>query len=134
MKIKFMLGDYSQDGNGQFDYYIIEINCNNEELEQYYSKSVEKFKIDPREDCFNDYCDNTMSFEIANVFMSAGYNFETDDEDYCHKSEYGYVFSTIAYVHFILWFIMQSNPDLKYNFVDDYIPLFDIGGYGFFGD
>lgn len=126
--IKFVLGDWSNDGHGKVETYIVKVNCSFDELRQSYRKSVAKFKIDPKNEILCDGCDNIMDTEVVKIFKDAGYSFKDE-----YKNEYGYTFDTDEYINFILWFITQSNSDLKYAFVDD-IPVFDIGGYGLVGD
>ena len=64
--IKFTLGDYSRDGHGQFDDYIVESNKPVEHLRELHFSCIETLGFDIGDMC-RDYEDNQLDESIFDI-------------------------------------------------------------------
>ena len=64
--IKFTLGDYSRDGHGQFDDYIVESNKPVEHLRELHFSCIETLGFDIGDMC-KDYEDNQLDESIFDI-------------------------------------------------------------------
>ena len=133
-RFKIVLGDWSDDGHGKYEHYIIQANKPVNEVQEAYKKSCQLTGVSFN-DSGNDYTgrnytheeqekfhvctnyeQNVISKEVVEVFRSWNCPFELQD---------GYVEDIDEFVQLLLWFISLSLPDLKTEFIDDVIPVFN---------
>jgi len=135
-KMYLVLGDWSNDGHGQSDKILVEINKKIEEVQDAYKDSCKLTGIS-----FNgniDYTETKRSWEIADQYKIA-INYKESKltnevlevltkfkcpkeilENYNEEAYEG------TYIPLWFWFVKLSIPDLKYNINED-IPC--INGY-----
>ena len=90
-KFKIPIGDWSNDGHGKADWYIIESNKPVQEIRELYFQACEKlgWTLDGHDDkspC-SEYEDNTFSKEILQELLDFGIKLDKDDIDYIFKEE-----------------------------------------------
>ena len=98
------IGDWSNDGHGICDWFVVRSNKEVKFVFEAYFKSADANPdIDPANIC-SEYEDRDIDEETLQLIESAGFKFD------------GTV-STESFAKFVLWFIMLSDKDLKLEIV-----------------
>lgn len=115
-KFKLPIGDWSDDGHGKCDYFIIESNINPEDLVEIVHNLDNKHK-------FSDICSNYGEYEIKNkkleYLKSIGLNTELYFEDNCFKN------NTKSFAQLFLDLIMLENSNINLKIINDDIIEFN---------
>ena len=125
-RFKIVMGDWSNDGHGMKEDFVVESTHPETELRAAFRKSVDKMNIGF--DCNSDtkyhvaceYDDNIVCKEVVDIFLENGLN--EDDWDIEQTGEIRLT-DPDSLVYMILWFISCSMPeDFKYEIVAEDIP------------
>lgn len=79
--LKVTIGDYSDDGHGKCDDFIIDFSHDKETLLANYEKNKELFQMDPEEDFCCDYEDNTISDDYIQRLIDHGLDIYLENKD-----------------------------------------------------
>lgn len=116
---KFAIGDWSNDGHGNCEYFIVQSNKSVEEVREYHYQIKHVTGIDIDNMCCKD---NVISNDMYNLFIKLGFNFETDldinDEIHCDP---------VLYVKLWIFLLQQVDKTLKIEIVD--IPMLQFYGF-----
>ncbi len=148
MKLKIVLGDWSNDGHGKTSDYYIEVNKTIDEMNAAYQKSKKKF--DFVNNVASEYEDSKiMSLDAEEFFMKRGFDFDTletlqEKFSYSIKLEDviidGVVEDSIPlyeqdYVKLLIFHIGCELEDFTWKFVNEDVKQLDTNdymGYGLF--
>lgn len=144
MKFKIAVGDWSDDGHGKCDYFMVETDCESiEGIRELYFRIKEKFDLDISEIAKYYGC-NEMDVDDYNLLVDLGFcpkedNFEIIDSDYIG------ILETEAIAEIIVFMLNKLDTGYKFNLVSESeVPMlqfwgFDdkkrhlsVGGYGLF--
>lgn len=128
-KFKFAIGDWSNDGHGQCEYFVVKSNKPVEEVREshYQIENVTGINIDKI--CKN-YEDDIINNENYELLVKLGFDFELQG-----FSIDGYDDNIIAYCnplsYVLLWIFLLKQVDktLELEIVSDDIPMFQFYGY-----
>ena len=116
---KFAIGDWSNDGHGNCEYFVVQSNKSVEEVREYHYQIKHITGIDIDNMCCKD---NVISNDTCNLFIKLGFNFETDldinDGIHCDP---------VLYVKLWIFLLQQVDKTLKIEIVD--IPMFQFYGF-----
>lgn len=122
------IGDWSNDGHEQCDWFTIKSNFTVEQAREAYFKSVEKSGVDICKEVACKYEDNSVSEKFLKVFPEflekdlVKYDPEFNDYDF----EY-YIESSSDLVEMVCLFIQKYNPEFRYEIID--LPMLPFYGY-----
>lgn len=125
---KIPIGDWSDDGHGRYDWFVIKSNFTVEQAREAYFKSVEKSGVDICKEVAYEYENNSVSEKFLNAFpefLEEGlikHDPEYDINDY----EY-YIENSLDLAIIVCLFIQKYNPEFKYEITD--IPMLPFYGY-----
>jgi len=158
--IRFVLGDWSDDGHGKTSDELISCNRTVEELKEAFLKGCDiiGIKADPSSGCMyfadvaSEYEDDNLPdilveyFDLADYIDDPAGGFRVTgwlegqeillpkwkEEAYQHKSTSPYKVFGIPYI--VLWFAVacEGDPEIEAAVVTDDMPFLNIGGYGLF--
>lgn len=115
--IKFEIGDWSGDGHGQHESFMVESNVPVEEVREAYFKAREKseFKSITPEDICSDYEENTVKAPELRKLLAVGYNYDEQWDYWDPKKPHEERLPGInGMLHYLLWFIKQGNPEITF--------------------
>lgn len=124
MKVKLVIGDWSDDGHGKCDFVHFEVNKTQEEIIGAYKKFVKKYKIgfDRSKDVtiiLADYEDNVLSVDIVKTMQEAGVRFDKLD----HEIEDGEYWACPTDAAILFMEMARTQLDgFEYKIIDDDIP------------
>lgn len=128
-KYKLPIGDWSNDGHGQCEYFIIETNCSPYTMKSLFKSTVEKYGIDK---ICAEYGEDLMTpdkiKELSEVKgFSLGEFYEEDS---------GFDSVAIRFAEMVLALMKVEDSTFVYKFIENTIPLLDefTLGYGIFAD
>lgn len=128
------IGDWSNDGHGKCNWFIIESNFTVEQAREYFN-SVEKSGIDICKEIAYEYDDNSVSEKFLKVFPEF-----LEEGLIKHDPEYNedYIEYSFDLVEIVCLFIQKYNPEFKFKILD--IPMLPFYGFdekkrhiGYFG-
>jgi len=132
---KIPIGDWSDDGHGKCDWFIIKSNFTVEQAREAYFKSVEKSGVDVSKEIACEYEDNSVSEKFMKVFPE--FLEEGLIKHYPEDTEY-YIEDLYDLAEIVCLFIQKYNPEFKYEILN--IPMLPFYGYdekdrhiGYFG-
>ncbi len=144
MKFKIAVGDWSDDGHGKCDYFMVETDCESiEGIRELYFRIKEKFDLDISK-IADEYGCNEIIDEDYELLVNLGFNF---NEDYFEilNNEYIGVLEPKAIAEIVVFMLNKLDTGYKFNLMsEDEIPMlqfwgFDekkrhlsVGGYGLF--
>lgn len=121
-KFKIELGDWSDDGHGKTEVYMLESDLTVAETREAYIRSINFTGIEFQKEIANAYDDNTLSEIVYLNFKEHGFDF-TKHED---EEEYEEIYiCPDFYVEMLIWFIKLSAPESTIKVIDDEIPCFN---------
>lgn len=128
--VRFVMGDYSDDGHGKKDEFYFYSNVDLETIKKAYQKAVDIIGIDIIEDCCEEYEDssiskdniNTLEEHLGKLNLDLKEDFEEDDCIALTENDW---------IKIIKEYIKLGDPDIQLIEIkcDDF---FDIGGYGIY--
>lgn len=139
-----VLGDWSDDGHGKTDIFIINSNLDSEEILAAYKKASKKLGFKFMDDVCADYEDNSIPIDYLKKLIESGLQLDQvftsdydlkrakkvlEDED----SEENVSLWTDSYTAIFLFIVKLGNPEFEYKIVEDDTDRINIGGYGLFG-
>lgn len=137
-KFKLPLGDWSKDGHGICEWFVIESNKPVNEVREAYFKSVAMTGFNLANELCNDYEDSTITVEQAEKLESIGIDLTWIKEDCWYDNDLdSWSIDSDVFLEILFMFIKLSDPDLMLVDVPDTLESFDlykIGqlGYGLF--
>lgn len=129
-KIKLVVGDWSDDGHGKTDSYLVKTNYSAADIKRSYERVLKTHKL--RAPC-NDCEDNRVDINI--VELLAQHNIKTSDILEYDKKNETYSFVDCGQDYFSELYLRISSvilTDLVYEFIDSDIATLNVGGYGLF--
>lgn len=116
-KFRMSIGDWSNDGHGKHEDYIVMSNHPVERVREAHFRIKEVTGIDIENLC-SDYEDSTIPSEVEDRLLVMGFEFECEGCTYAEEFAY-------------LWkFLLQkADPGLKLKFSDDDIPTLHFYGF-----
>lgn len=134
-KWKITLGDWSDDGHGKTETFVIETNVPFKYIVEYYKKSVEKY-LDFSTYVCAEYGDSSINMEQIELFESIGMDMSYYKEEFDNEDERFWV-AKEDYVDLLLMFVgLSSNKKIEYSIITDKLPEFvrhaSMFGYGLF--
>lgn len=131
-KIKLIVGDWSDDGHGKTDIYLIKSNLSKKDIEEAFDQGVAKIGCDITDHC-KGYTDSKIAREEYNKFVAQGFkrgDYIYEDED--DESGPFYV-SSETYRDLYLFTVKCGNDNFIFKHVfEDRKNDIKIGGYGLF--
>ena len=129
-KFKLPIGDWSNDGHGKADWYIIESNKPLQEVRELYFQACEKLGWtldghDKKTPC-SEYEDNTFPKETLQELLDFGVKLDQNDIDYIFEQEY--TDGSELFLKIILEFIKTQDSELVLNIIDDDLKMFQFYG------
>lgn len=121
--VTIVLGDWSNDGHGRRTDINIKTNLTKKEMIEAYHKACDKLGFYFHEVC-DDYEEDFVTQDIVEIMEKYGYefNFEEEADEYYHNR-----IGEEEYIHMMLWFLKQGNPDFEYEVVT---PTYFNGWWG----
>lgn len=116
-KFKIVIGDWSNDGHGRTDDYIISTNLSSKEIDAAYKKAVKFIGIDMVEELCRDY-NGDITKEQIEIFAAHG----IEIEEYMDRDTFLWLWGE---------YIKLGNSDFEYKMAED-VESIEIGGYGLF--
>ena len=131
-QIKFTLGDFSRDGHGQFDNYIVESNKPVQHLRELHFSCIDILGFDIGDIC-KDYGDNSLSEYIYNILVRHQIFSEEDVKNFeeCFEAEDAYLIDgPNELIHIWLNILKYLDPELTTHIkTPDEIPSMHFYGY-----
>lgn len=140
MKFKMLVGDWSGDGHGESETFIVETNASSiKDVEVAYDKATDLTGVHPIQSICSEYEDPLITKKDIDKLKAHNINVADYAEEVYNKEDreegnLSFQCRADAWVEFILAFIKLGNPLLECKVVDDEFPTFDAGGYGILGD
>lgn len=126
MIYKMIFGDWSDDGHGKTETFIIDIDATQKELVEAYKKTKEEFGFGVEDVC-DEYEDYTINPERTKILFDAGFSEADLDQSYSDIEEIdddGSMWVDVGRMFDILMFMIKRQlPDLKYKVVADNYPI-----------
>lgn len=129
-KINLTIGDYSSDGHGKKEDYLIESNITLAELKKAYAIGSEKVGFDLIDQIAAEYEDSSFPQKHLLKLKELGFDYDLFDEKYCRDDDLN--LQDEEYVDIFLFICKLGNEEFKYEFLNDDSDNWDIGGYGLF--
>lgn len=132
---KVNIGDWSNDGHGRNEVFVIDSTKSNEEVQVAFKIAAQKIgvlstDVHPRFLIADDYEDSTLSDKHAEMLTNSGVQFEDllyNDGD--NEDPIWIIDEPLSLVHLIMR-IAQTELDFEYEITSDLIPNFN----GFWGN
>lgn len=129
-KFKLPIGDWSDDGHGKCDWYIIESNKPVQEVREAYFKSVDSTKINLAEELCSEFEDCTLSLEFAEKLESLGIDLTCIKEDsWFDEDMEAWGMDHDSFMEILFQFIQLSDSELILFEVPDNLPIFNSYSY-----
>lgn len=129
-KIKLVVGDWSDDGHGKTDSYLVRTNYSAADIKRSYERALKIHKLHvPCSDCE----DSAINPDIVKLLTQ--HNVETSDILEYDKKSKTYNFVDCGPDYFCQLYLRISSiilTDLVYEFIDSDIATLNVGGYGLF--
>ena len=121
---KLPIGDWSGDGHGKCDYYLIESNKSVQQVREVHFKIFEKTGINIHA-IANDYEDSHISYEVFDALTSLGYNFiENHDDD-----DEGFYATSKEMANIWIFLLTKTDKKLMLKIIDDKDDMLPFYGY-----
>ena len=127
---KIPIGDWSDDGHGKCDWYIVKSNFTVEQAREAYFKSVEESKLDIANEIATKYEDHSVSEKVIKTFPEFVEKELIFKEPFC---EGYYIGDSFSLAEIVCLFIKKYNTEFEYEIL--YIPMLPLCrhiGYGLF--
>jgi hypothetical protein len=133
-KIKFSIGDWSDDGHGKSETFLVKSNVPLIDLQEAYFEACNKLgvrldgdkKIKWEPPC-SDYEDSVFPMEIYKHLKEQGVKMPEPEDTY-DEDDKGVYFNPDQWVDIILSFIMWQNKKIKLTRMDDDVQTFHFYG------
>lgn len=127
--ISLTLGDWSDDGHGKTEVFVIKSNLTSAEINDAYTFGTKILGFDLSEDVASDYEDSTISDENVQILAANGF-----DMTMCSKSKKGnYHLDGETFRDVWLHIAYLGNKDFLWEAMGrEQLPNLNIGGYGLF--
>lgn len=122
-KINFPIGDWSGDGHGKCDWFIVESDKPVEEVREAHYLIKDTFGIDLEEEVASEYRDNRISADIVKKLGKLGFNIESIDE---YEGNYSVCPSDMLDIWVFL--LNKVNSELRLVYTPDNIPTISFYG------
>lgn len=148
MKMKVILGDWSNDGHGMTEMFVVEIPHMKDRAEvgKFYKKGVEKLGFDLTKEVCREYENPMMRDYHYEILLDDGYvpyEFKLQESKYDEIPDYSeeedvYITTELfldIYMHFVSVGYADevgSSKSFYYHVADDDMEQMRIGGYGLF--
>lgn len=128
--ISFPIGDWSNDGHGRCDYFLVKSNYNKEKISNL-TKSVKDILGFNLYQICAGYEECILSDNIVESLEKAGFNMSLDNEKYWEDCDDRYMSSDSI---FNLWMdiLQYLDPQFKYEEFSFEVIYADVPGYGVF--
>ena len=130
MEIKLVVGDWSDDGHGKTEEFVIESNLTVKQVEKAYAKGAKKLGVDLKREVAVDF--DTPVISKATLLKFYGQEKKIPDFYDLSEDSKNLFIDPLAYTELYLLTIKAGEPKFKYKFVDDRDNVVNIGGYGLF--
>lgn len=130
MRIKFPIGDWSDDGHGHCEWFVVESNKSPEQLREIHFSCKEKLGFDVGSLCGN-YGDSSISPEVTQKLLELGV-IENDDDSVIEGSFHPSDFGDGPEILVTIWLKVLAilDPTFEFSIVEEE-PMPWINFYGF---
>lgn len=125
-QIQLILGDWSHDGHGKTETFIITSNLTRREILEAYDEGCDSLNCDLSSEISSEYEDHLLPASQVKKFLEKGFHFDELDFE---KSGSIYL-DTELYTELFLFTVKLGNPDFSHDYIE--LESINIGGYGLF--
>lgn len=132
-RFKFPLGDWSDDGHGKCDWYIVECAKSIEDVQKAWNRAIKLYpEVNPEKYC-SEYKDSSIPRDIVEKLYNLGFKVvETDNIDEAIEQFYR-EFWVDTFADIVVWYLNLGDPELQAKIVEDDTPRLYIDvGYGLY--
>jgi len=112
------IGDWSDDGHGKCDWYIVKSNFTVEQAREAYFKSVEESKLDIANEIATEYEDHSVSEKVVKTFPEFVEKELIFKEPFCEDY---YIEDSFSLAEIVCLFIKKYNTEFEYEILN--IPM-----------
>ena len=120
-KFKLPIGDWSDDGHGKCNYFIVKSNKSVQEVREIHFQIKPMLGLDIHEIC-GDYEENTIKDENYKILKRLGFKEWDDYKDYAWMS-------SDMMAELWLFLLRTVDPNLQVEIIDDDIPMLPFYGF-----
>lgn len=138
-----VVGDWSDDGHGKADYFVLLSSLSQEEVAAAYERGSKKVGFDLCNDVAESYDDRSIEVSKIKSLLSLGFIVEEDDFDWpgmYSEPEVSFeealenldslqIEGSDVFARIYFFIVKLGNPFFEYSFMDDRLC---IGGYGLY--
>lgn len=126
-RFKFAIGDWSKDGHGQCEYFIVKSNKSVEEVREYHYQIKNITGIDIDNMCRKD---NIISNENYQLFINLGFDFEAEGMylDIDNNNNLVMYCDPLLYVKLWMFLLQQVDKTLQIERIIEDVPMFQFYG------
>lgn len=124
-KFKIAVGDWSGDGHGKCEYFLITSNKPMEKVREAFFAAVKKTKLDLGEVC-DKYEQSELTPKQVEKLTALNYDMSLIEETY--KGVRIYYLDTEKMRDLVIWFLEQGDPSLSLGTKVDEVPLLQFYG------
>lgn len=125
MLYKVNIGDWSDDGHGKFETYVVDVDCSSETLKDNFDRAVKELGFSPF-DIARGYEDNSMTIDQFDRLEDAGYSFDSRMEP---DKYYYFIDGPEEMLEIIMFFVSYGSDEVIWRIISEDIPIL-AGGYG----
>ena len=118
------IGDWSDDGHGKCDWFIVKSNFTVEQAREAYFKSVEKSGIDICKEVACEYEDNSVSEKVVKTFPEFVEKELISKEPFCEDY---YIEDSFSLAEIVCLFIKKYNTECEYEILN--LPMLPFYGF-----
>ena len=126
-RFKLPIGDWSDDGHGKCDYFVVESNKSVAEVREVHHRIKETTGIDIHEIC-SEYEESSIDSDMYVRLAALGYNTHNVDLDEVEDEEDSLTMSSEDMVKLWVWLLMKVDATLELTVSTD-IPMLPFYGY-----
>lgn len=131
--VTLTIGDWSDDGHGKTERFVINTNLTVDQIQQAYKAGSKKLGFNFVDECCHDYEDNILNKNIVDKLMANGLDDHLKKEQYTLYLENEEAHSNTKLHSIIYCFIVSlGNPKFTYEFLEQKVSNINIDGYGLF--
>ena len=130
MLFKLPIGDWSDDGHGKCEWFIVQANKPLPDIFKAYCAAVEKLGINIGEDVCSQYEESFITKEMYERLQTLGWKYNLQKSyDYNDEGKYvqmdkSYNLEIESMVDLVLWFLKEGDSELELELKEDEVPSF----------
>lgn len=132
---KFAIGDWSKDGHGKCDYFVVKSNKPVEEVREshYKIKNVTGINID---ELCSEYGDSAIHNDVYMKLIRLGFDFKSEgfdvyleEEEEEEEEDLEAYCNSLSYLKLWIFLLKQVDKSLEIEIIKNDIPMFQFYGY-----